>query len=145
MASRIIDKKQINQSKRPKLAAVMDKATCYLLDGELAKNKKQDAGGLTVLAEYGYSDRYEIITDEAASDGESEYFKVYKFSGRAWDAMLEIMLPKQPQRKESTGRPVKYGLKAVMKARQLHEDGLSIRKIAQEMGASTSTVQKLLK
>ena len=47
--------------------------------------------------------------------------------------------------KPNWGRPVKYGAEARERARALHNDGLSIRNIAKEMGASPFTVQRLLK
>ena len=43
------------------------------------------------------------------------------------------------------GRPVKYGKEAKERAKALRAENFSIRKIATEMGASTFTVQKLLK
>lgn len=44
--AKMITKQHINMTARPKLAKVMEKASCYLLEGELAKNKRQDAGAL---------------------------------------------------------------------------------------------------
>ncbi len=140
---KIIDKQHINMRVRPKLAKIMEKATCYLLDGELAKNKRQDAGDLLILAEYSY--HYELIMDEAAYAGESEYMVKIRLENTSMNSLENILLPHQPKRKESTGRPVKYGLKAKIQARKLKEQGNSIRKIAEIMGASTFTVQKLLK
>ena len=43
------------------------------------------------------------------------------------------------------GRPVKYGDKEREQAKALRADGLSIRKIADQMDCSTFTVQRLLK
>lgn len=43
------------------------------------------------------------------------------------------------------GRPRKYGHEAKERAKALRADGFSIRGIAAEMGASTFTIQKLLK
>ncbi len=43
------------------------------------------------------------------------------------------------------GRPIEYGDKAKEQAKALRDDGLSIRKIADEMDCSTFTVQRLLK
>ena len=140
---KIIDKEHINMRARPKLAKVMEKATCYLLDGELSKSKRNDTGSLTIWAEY--ISHSELIVDEAAYAGEGEYFKAIKVSEAGLFALEEVLLPKQPKRKESTGRPVKYGLKAKIQARKLKEQGNSIRKIAEIMEASTFTVQKLLK
>ena len=128
---------------RPKLAKVMEKASCYLLEGEIAKSKRQDAGSLTIWAEF--SQHYEIILDEAAYGGDGEFFKSIRIEEKGLMALEELLLPKQPKRKESSGRPVKYGLKAKIQARKMKEEGNSIRKIAELMGASTFTVQKLLK
>ena len=47
--------------------------------------------------------------------------------------------------RDAGGRPVKYGHEAKEKAKPLRAENLSIRKIAAEMGASTFTVQRLLK
>ena len=47
--------------------------------------------------------------------------------------------------KNAGGRPVKYGQEAKERAKALRAENLSIRKIAAEMGASTFTVQRLLK
>lgn len=49
------------------------------------------------------------------------------------------------EQKNAGGRPVKYGQEAKERAKALRAENLSIRKIAAEMGASTFTVQKLLK
>ena len=140
---KIIDREHINMKARPKLAKVMEQANCYLLGGELSKSKRNDAGALTIWAEY--LSHSELIVDEAAYAGEGEYFKTIRVNEAGLFALEEVLLPKQPKRKESTGRPVKYGLKAKIQARKLKEQGNSIRKIAEIMGASTFTVQKLLK
>ena len=140
---KIIDREHINMRARPKLAKVMEQATCYLLEGKLSKSKRNDAGALTIWAEY--LSHSELIVDEAAYAGEGEYFKAIRVNEAGLFALEGILLPKQPKRKESTGRPVKYGLKAKIQARKLKEQGKSIRKIAEIMEASTFTVQKLLK
>ncbi len=143
--AKMITKKHINMTARPRLAKVMEKANCYLLEGELAKNKRQDAGALKVLADYTFY--CEIIIDEASYMGEPEFFKSIRLDKVAMYALADLFAEKQkpPKRKESTGRPVKYGLKAVIQARKLRKEGHSIRKIAEIMGASTFTVQRLLK
>ena len=43
------------------------------------------------------------------------------------------------------GRPIKYGAEEKAQAKKLREEGLSIRKIADQMNASTFTIQRLLK
>ena len=43
------------------------------------------------------------------------------------------------------GRPIKYGDKERAQAKALREDGMSIRKIANELDCSTFTVQRLLR
>lgn len=140
--------KNINNRARPRLSEVMKKAiVCWLLDGEIAKNKKDDQSQLTVLAEYTgtlYS-WYELIVDSPAIVGEPEYFWNMRLTQRALDSFGELLTEKAPKRKESTGRPKKYGLQAKMQARKLRKEGNSIRKIAEIMGASTFTVQRLLK
>lgn len=49
------------------------------------------------------------------------------------------------EQKNAGGRPVKYGQEAKERAKALRAENFSIRKIATEMGASTFTVQRLLK
>ena len=49
------------------------------------------------------------------------------------------------EQKNTGGRPVKYGQEAKERAKALRAENFSIRKIATEMGASTFTVQRLLK
>ena len=49
------------------------------------------------------------------------------------------------EQKNAGGRPVKYGQEAKERAKAMRAENLSIRKIAAEMGASTFTVQRLLK
>ncbi len=141
--ARIIEKIHINMKARPRLSKVMEKATCYLLEGEIAKSKREDKGELLIWAEYPF--HREIIIDGAAFDGDGEFFRVIKIGENALMELLTILLPQQVKRKESTGRPVKYGFRAMVKARRLKGEGLSIRAIAKEMGASTYTVQRLLK
>ena len=48
---RQIFRADINLKNRSKLAKAMEVATCYLLDGELAKNKRKDFDKLTIGAE----------------------------------------------------------------------------------------------
>ena len=141
--AKMITKKHINMTARPRLTKVMEKAVCYLLEGELAKNKRLDAGALTIIADH--ASYHEIIIDEASYMGEPEFFKSIRLNDMAMYALTDLLVEKQPKRKESTGRPVKYGLKAVIQARELQKEGHSIRKIAEIMGASTFTVQRLLK
>lgn len=105
--AKMITKKHINMTARPRLAKVMEKANCYLLEGELAKNKRQDAGALKVLADYTFY--CEIIIDEASYMGEPEFFKSIRLDKVAMYALADLFAEKQkpPKRKESTGRPVK--------------------------------------
>ena len=137
--------KNINNRARPRLSKVMEKAiTCWLLDGEIAKSKKDDQEQLTVLAEYTgqlYS-WYELIVDSPAIVGESEYFRSMRLTQKALDSFGELLTEKAPKRKESTGRPRKYGWQAKLQALKLQKEGNSIRKIAEIMGASTFTVQR---
>ena len=50
----------------------------------------------------------------------------------------------RPTRKESTGRPVLYTDETRQQVKNRHAAGLSIRKIAAELGMSPTTVAKLL-
>ena len=50
----------------------------------------------------------------------------------------------RPTRKESTGRPVLYTDETRQQVKNRHAAGISIRKIAAELGMSPTTVAKLL-
>ena len=56
-----------------------------------------------------------------------------------------VMPGAKVEQKNHGGRPAKYGRDAVDMAKTLRDKRLSIREIAKEMGASTYTVQKLLR
>lgn len=84
------------------------------------------------------------------SMGKTEYKMVMSQPGASgsvytWEcpAVMPGAVPKQE--KNHGGRPAKYGRDAVERAKALRDKRLSIREIAREMGASTYTVQKLLK
>lgn len=146
--ARPVYKDSINQTLRPRLAKILQSYSCYLLDGELAKNKRQDWDRLVLFAENG-SD-CAVIEDIPAIDGDDETIRIIKMPSMGFVRLNEICeesfdFSKKKTRKESSGRPVKYGEQERTKARKLHESGLSIRKIAEEMGASAATIQKLLK
>ena len=141
--ARLIDRKDINCKARPQLAAIMKTHMCYLLAGTLAKTKRQDQDGLTIWAERGGAGQ--IIIDEPALGDESEYIRVIRLDAGAVDTLAEHLAPPPPPRvKLKDGRPVEYGLQAKLQARKLHDAGLSIRKIAAELGCSPRTVQRLL-
>ena len=61
-----------------------------------------------------------------------------------WNAPA-VMPGATKQEKSHGGRPAKYGREAAERAKALRDKRLSIREIAKELGASTYTVQKLLK
>lgn len=140
---RQIFRTDINLRARAKLAKVMDVGTCYLLDGELSKSKRNDFDKLTIWAEY---DNYcEIITDIPACDDGGEIFKSIKINSKARDKLANHLNPYEGIKTKPSGRPVVYGSAAQLKVKLLRQKGLSIRKIAKELGASTFTIQKLLK
>ena len=87
-----------------------------------------------------------IMTYEALP-GKAEYRLIMSQPGKngaviTWQC--PAVMPGAGQ-KNAGGRPVKYGQEAKERARALRAENLSIRKIAAEMGASTFTVQRLLK
>ena len=140
---RQIFRANINLKNRSKLAKTMEVSTCYLLDGELANNKRNDFNRLTIWAEY---DNYtEIITDIPACDDGGEIFKSIKITTKAQQELAYHLNPYETVKVKNPGRPVVYDTAAQTKVKLLRQKGLSIRKIAQEIGASTFTIQKLLK
>ena len=140
---RRIFRADINLKNRPKLAKVMEAATCYLLDGELANSKRNDFDKLTIWAEY---DNYtEIITDIPSCDDGREILKSIKITANALQDLSYHLNPYKLAKPKNLGRPVVYDTAAQLKVKLLRQKGLSIRKIAKEMGASTFTIQKLLK
>ena len=79
--------------------------------------------------------------------GKAEYKLIMSQPGKngaviTWQC--PAMMPGAAQ-KNAGGRPVKYGQEAKERAKALRAENFSIRKIAAKMGASTFTVQKLLK
>jgi len=140
---RQIFRADINLKNRGRLSKVMEVATCYLLDGELAKSKKNDFDKLTIWAEY--DNHTDIITDIPASSEGGEIFRAIKLSSKAQQELAYHLNPYETSKPKKSGRPVVYDTAAQLKVKLLRQKGLSIRKIAREMGASTFTIQKLLK
>lgn len=140
--ARAIERQDINATARPKLAAVIDKAMVYLLNGT-PKRGRADVEQLTVWAEYGSSGAAEIIIDSPAACDEPEYFRAVRLDPAAVDVLTDHLtpLPVLPR----GGRPVKYGREALADAQRMRGEGMSIRAIAAAMGCSPNTVQKLLK
>lgn len=128
------------KAKRPRLKARLEgwkeygvKVDLWKMDGGTAGKKP-----LLLLAR---------ITFE--SMGKTEYKMVMSQSGKdgavyTWECPA-VMPGAAPKEKSHGGRPAKYGRDAVEMAKALRDKRLSIREIAREMGASTYTVQKLLK
>lgn len=139
MAGRVIEKQYINLKKRKELSRIMERATCYLLEGELAKGKRHDLGQLIVFADYG--NYCELIKDRAAEDGASEHVHKFVLSETAMNSLKEILAPPE---KPKGGRPKKYGSAAEIKALKMQREGTSLRQIARTLGCSLSTVQGLL-
>lgn len=140
---RRIYRADINLKNRRRLAKIMEDAICYLLDGELAKCKRNDFDKLTIWAEY--IDYVEIIIDIPACDDGGEIFQSIKITGKAKHELSFHLNPYKSVIAKNPGRPVVYDTAAQTKVKLLRQNGLSIRKIAKEMGASTFTIQKLLK
>lgn len=89
------------------------------------------------------------ITVEALP-GKPEYRLIMSQPGKngavcTWECPAVLPGAKAEPGKHPGGRPKKYGEEERAKAKQMRADGFSIRAIAGVMGASTFTVQKLLK
>lgn len=127
-------------AKRPRLKARLDG---WSVDGMKIDLWKMDGGTvgkkpLLLLAR---------LTFE--SMGKAEYKMVMSQSGKdgavyTWECPA-VMPGAAPKEKSHGGRPAKYGREAAERAKALRDKRLSIREIAKELGASTYTVQKLLK
>ena len=116
--------------KRPKLKEQLDRMRedCTRLDvWQLGERTRP----LLLLARMTY-----------ASMGKQEFFLVLSNSGgvTVWECP-----PVMPGVKHKGGRPPKYGPDAVEIAKEMRANGETIRGIAKKMGASTATIQKLLK
>lgn len=129
------------KAKRPHLKATLDgwstdgiKIDLWKMDGGWTPGRKP----LALLAR---------LTFE--SMGKAEYKMVMSQPGRdgavyTWECPA-VMPGAKVEQKNAGGRPVKYGRDAVEKVKSLRDKRLSIREIAKELGASTYTVQKLLR
>lgn len=136
-----LDKEQIKEltDKRPKLK---EKLEGYVEDGiklDLWQVDTWAAGKrpLLLLARMTYSSLpgkadYRLIMCQPGKQG-----AVY-----TWECPATMPGVEQ---KNQGGRPVKYGQEQKEQAKKLRESGLSIRKIAEQMNASTFTIQRLLK
>ena len=128
------------KAKRPRLKARLEG---WSVDGIRVDLWKMDGGTagkkpLLLLAR---------ITFE--SMGKTEYKMVMSQPGASgsvytWECPA-VMPGAKVEQKNHGGRPAKYGRDAVDMAKTLRDKRLSIREIAKEMGASTYTVQKLLR
>ena len=141
--ARKIYREDINMKARPKLTKILSEATCYLLDGELARSKRNDFDKLTIWAEYISCSC--LVVDIPAADGEAEIIHTIKVNQKGVQALADHLNPYKDIPMPQVGRPVVYGAAAQMKVKLMKKKGMSIRKIAAEIGASTYTVQKLLK
>ena len=140
--ARYIERGDINATARPKLAAVIDKAMVYVLEGT-PKRGRADDEQLTLWAEYPRRTAVELIVDLPAWGDEPEHYRAVKIGEAAVDALIEHITP--PPVLPRGGRPVKYGADAREQVQRMRGEGVSIRGIAAAMGCSTATVQKLLK
>ena len=130
----------INQTRRPRLAALMRKADCLLLDGKTAKGKA-DHDRLTVLLHYEgqTAARYEVARDLPAGEGDSERLEAIPLSQTAMDALAEVLVERAPKRGESSGRPRALTPTQELQAAKMRAEGASVRQIAAELGVSPAT------
>lgn len=140
---------QINKSARPELARILDKhgGPAFLIKGKLSRSKAEDYDELVVLIDEAY--RYLLISDMPAvkNEGLSEKFHKTVIDTRGTEILETIIMERagEHKRRESTGRPIKFGDDIKERAKELREQGLSIRKIAAELNVSPTTVYNRLK
>jgi len=123
-----------------------------LIGGSSPKSARADRDAVSLLfIEYAGRGVVYTLTSKPAGD-QPEFFFVGKTDFPELDELLHgahAVRGGNPhairQRKESTGRPPKYGAEDAAKVWSLKVEGNSIRQIAAKLRMSTFTVQRLLK
>jgi hypothetical protein len=125
--------------KRPRLREMLD---LNMVEGVKRSVWKLDDGGtgkkpLMLIAKFDYGHlgiEYRLFCSQTGKNG-----ACYSWSlPAAMPGVLNKVIKKG-------GRPVTYGQEQAEQAKKLRAEGLSIRKIAEQMNASTFTIQRLLK
>ena len=125
--------------KRPRLAeelARFGEAVDVWKMNDTATTKAADIAGKKTLL---------LLAKICKADGKTIYLLILSQPGAKGAANSWLFNPAELAERPHWGRPVKYGQEARAKAKDLQDDGFSIRAIAKELGASTFTVQRLLK
>ena len=123
-----------------------------LIGGKVPKSARSDREPVTLLfIEYAGRGVVYTLTSKPAGDypeilsvGQTDFVELDELLHGA-HAVKGGNPHAHRQRKESTGRPKKYGAEDAEKVQGLKKEGHSIRKISAILGMSTFTVQKLLK
>lgn len=150
---------KINKSKRPELMKFLKE--CDQLDGTQIeciagdpKGSRKDIGALVIMVicrNLYYQERWAAysVTDILAADGKETFIKAYMPAPDLVDMLQDAnLLPDAPalvHNARGAGRKAKYDAETASKAIKMHEDGMSLRKIGEEIGMSFSTVGRLLK
>lgn len=146
--------KDINQSKRPRLAKEIKSSGQDIFALTDIPTKRHDTGQRIIVLQEG-EEAVTLISDEII-DGQESY-KIFVMPASAADIMGKIIMQEtvlrlkrevddlRHKQYKQGGRPKKYLMADIVRVIRLHERGLSIRKIAKKEGMSPTTVQKLLK
>lgn len=139
-----ISVKDINQSKWPQLAKRLkqSKNRCYCLNEKLPE-KKAPIAKIYLLIQGQVPPVFEIEVYTLTYGIEKVTRLV--LPKYAMESLLEILKPSNTNSPKPSGRPRKYGVKDALAIQNLQKEGISIRKIAQKLGMSTNTVQRLKK
>lgn len=137
----LLEERQLEEvlNKRPRLKEMLD---LNMVEGVKRSVWELDDGGtgkkpLMLIAKFDYGHlgiEYRLFCSQTGKNG-----SCYSWSlPAAMPGVLTKVIKKG-------GRPVTYGQEQKEQAKKLRESGLSIRKIAEQMNASTFTIQRLLK
>ena len=107
----------------------------------MPKTKKGDREPITLLAIDPEKKVMYTIADAPAGSEEVLIVGELPF----WELSEYVTGKVITPRRESTGRPPKYGEREAGQVCRMHDAGQSIRAIAKELGMATATVQKILK
>lgn len=146
--------KEINQTKRPKLAKVIKSSRFIYALNEIPSRLKDEGQRIYVFDE---GKNVAVLTRDEIIDGE-EQIRSFLIPDDCLNVLANIVLQEKMQQlaelkdqadrealhHQRRGRPRKYFSQDIQQVIALQESGMSIRKIAQELKMSPTTVQKLL-
>lgn len=146
--------KEINQAKRPKLAKVIKEARFIYALNEIPSRLKDEGQRIYAFDE---GKNVAVLTIDEIIDGE-EQIRSFLIPDDCLNVLANIVLQEKIQQlaelkdqadrealhHQRRGRPRKYFSQDIQQVIALHESGMSIRKIAQELKMSPTTVQKFL-